>query len=324
MKKTRQNVPILRILIIFAPKVTEMSDVRHIKQVADYVNYIGGEVQHPLVSVVCFDELPEVRHCLNSYEIYGFFIHESSDVKLSMGIGQYHYTKDSLICVQPGRTGGKRNDGTTIQLTGWALLFHPTLLAGTFLEKKIKQYSIYTFPTNEALILDSFERNTIINIIRSIRYELTEHRKDHELKSIIVSYIELILNYCQRAFNQQHHVNPNANSNDRITQLYSLLNNYYEKRLQLEKGLPTVAYCSEQLHITANYLGDIVKQGTGSSALVYIHRFIITKAKTMLLNGESISETAYKLGFEYPQHLSRMFKKIEGISPTAYIDSFNE
>ena len=278
MKKTRQNVPILRILIIFAPKVTEMSDVRHIKQVADYVNYIGGEVQHPLVSVVCFDELPEVRHCLNSYEIYGFFIHESSDVKLSMGIGQYHYSKDSLICVQPGRTGGKRNDGTTIQLTGWALLFHPTLLAGTFLEDKIKQYSIYTFPTNEALILDSFERNTIINIIRSIRYEL----------------------------------------------LYSLLNNFYEKRLQLEKGLPTVAYCSEQLHITANYLGDIVKQGTGSSALVYIHRFIITKAKTMLLNGESISETAYKLGFEYPQHLSRVFKKIEGISPTAYIDSFNE
>ena len=301
-----------------------MNDVKHIKQVADYVNYIGGEVQHPLVSVVCFDDLPEVRHCLNSYEVYGFFIHESSDVELSMGISQYHYTKDSVICIQPGRTGGKRDDGTTVQLTGWALLFHPTLLAGTFLEDKIKQYSIYTYPTNEALLLNSYERNIIVNIIRSIRYELTEHRKDHELKSIIVSYIELILNYCQRAFNLQHHVNPNANSNDRITQLYSILNNYYEKGLQLEKGLPTVAYCSEQLHITANYLGDVVKQGTGNSALAYIHRFIITKAKTMLLNGESISETAYKLGFEYPQHLSRMFKKIEGISPTTYIDSFNE
>lgn len=298
-----------------------MNDIRHIKQVADYIHYIGSELQHPQVSVVCFNELSEVRHSFNHYEVYGFFIHESNEIELSLGKSQYHYTKDSLICVQPGGMGGKHDDGTTVQLTGWALLFHPTLLAGTALEKNIRQYSIYSYPTNEALTLGPYERNIIVSIIRSILYELTEHRNDSELKSIIVNYIELILNYSQRAFNRQHQVHPNANSNDRIAQLYSLLNKYYDAELQLEHGLPTVAYCAEQLHITPNYLGDIVKEGTGSSALNYIHRFIISKAKNLLLNGESISETAYKLGYEYPQHLSRMFKRIESLSPSEFIDS---
>lgn len=306
---------------LFLQKKKEMNDVRHIKQVADYILFVGSKVQHPLVSVVHFDELPEVRHSFNHYEVYGFFIHESNEIELSLGKGQYHYTKDSLICVQPGGMGGKHDDGTTVQLTGWALLFHPTLLAGTSLEKSIRQYSVYSYPTNEALTLDSYERNIIVSIIRSILYELTEHRNDSELKSIIVNYIELILNYSQRAFNRQHHVHPNVNNNDRIAQLYSLLNKYYDAELQLEHGLPTVAYCADQLHITPNYLGDIVKEGTGSSALNYIHRFIISKAKNLLLNGESISETAYKLGFEYPQHLSRMFKRIETLSPTEFMDS---
>ena len=113
-----------------------MNDIRHIKQVADYIHYIGSELQHPQVSVVCFNELSEVRHSFNHYEVYGFFIHESNEIELSLGKSQYHYTKDSLICVQPGGMGGKHDDGTTVQLTGWALLFHPTLLAGTALEKK--------------------------------------------------------------------------------------------------------------------------------------------------------------------------------------------
>ncbi|MBQ8009766.1 MAG: AraC family transcriptional regulator [Bacteroidaceae bacterium] len=300
-----------------------MSEVRQIRQVSDYFEYIGAKVQHPLVSVVCFDELPEIRHSLNSYEVYGFFLHETSDIELSMGIGQYHYTKDSVICVQPGRIGGKPDNGTTAKLTGWALMFHPTLLAGTGLGKKISQYSVYTYPTNEALTLDPYERNIIVSIIRSIKVELEERKRDKDWQNIIVNYIELILNYCQRAFNHHYHVNPNANENDRIFKLYHLLNQYYGNNLQEKYGLPTVSFCSDKLHITPNYLGDIVRQATGISALNYIHRFIIAKAKAMLLNGESISETAYQLGFEYPQHLNRMFKKAEGMTPTEYIESLN-
>ena len=103
-----------------------------------------------------------------------------------------------------------------------------------------------------------------------------------------------------------------------------LLKKYYDDGMQEEHGLPTVTYCAQQMHITANYLGDLVKQGTGSSALSYIHRFVISKAKSLLLNGYSISETAYKLGFDYPQHMSRMFKKSEGLSPTEFVESLGE
>ena len=168
-----------------------MNGIRHIKQVADLATFMGSKPQHPLVAVICFDELPEIRHSFNLYEIYGFFLHEKSEIDLSMGMGQYHYTKDSRICVYPGMAGGKRDDGTTVHLTGWALLFHPSLLAGTELAKKIGHYSIYAYPTNEALTLDPYERNIIISIIRSIRVELEQHQQDKDMKSIVVSYIEL-------------------------------------------------------------------------------------------------------------------------------------
>ena len=295
-----------------------MNGVRHIKQVADLATFMGSKPQHPLVTVICFDELPETRHSFNLYEIYGFFLHEKSEIELTVGKGQYHYSKDSLICVYPGMAGGKHEDGTTIKLTGWALLFHPSFLAGTELGKAINHYSIYTYPTNEALTLDPYERNIIVSIIRSIRVELEQQKHDHDMKSIVISYIELLLNYCQRAFNRQYHVEPSQNYNDRMAQLYTLLNKYYKDNLQMEFGLPSVAYCADKLHITPNYLGDIIKQSTGSSAINYIHRFVIAKAKQLLLNGVSISETAFQLGFDYPQHLSRLFKKIEGISPTDY------
>ena len=301
-----------------------MSSVRHIRQVADYIRYVGGEEQHPLVGVVSFDELPEVRHSLNNYDVYGFFLHEQNEVELSLGISKYHYTSDSIICVQPGLTGGKPDDGTTVKLTGWALLFHPALLSGTPLERNISQYGFYTYPQNEALSLDVYERNIIVSIIKGIRVELEANNRDKDWQHIVVSYIELILNYCQRAYNRQYHVHPSANSNDRLSELFMLLKKYYDDGMQEEHGLPTVTYCAQQMHITANYLGDLVKQGTGSSALSYIHRFVISKAKSLLLNGYSISETAYKLGFDYPQHMSRMFKKSEGLSPTEFVESLGE
>ena len=294
-----------------------MSNIQHIKNVEDYTSYVGSPLQHPLVSVVCFDELGEVRHSLNNWDIYGFFLHDEEEVSITKGIAQYHYTKNSLICVSPGNVGGKADDGTTIHLTGWALLFHPTLLAGTHLEKTINGYGIYAYQSNEALAIDPYERNIMVSIMRSIRYEL-EHSKGKQTLDIVVSYIGLLLNYCQQAFNRLHNTHPNEQTNDRLSQLYYILSNYYKEEKQHKQGLPSVSYCAEQMCITPNYLGDIIKQATGSTAIAYIQRFIIAKAKNMLINGQSVSEAAYALGFDYPHHLSRMFKKMAGVSPTDY------
>ena len=294
-----------------------MSSIRHIKNVEDYTSYVGSPLQHPLVSVVCFDELGEVRHSLNNWDIYGFFLHDEEEVAITKGIAQYHYTKNSLICISPGNVGGKADDGTTIHLTGWALLFHPTLLAGTHLEKTINGYGIYAYQSNEALAIDPYERNIMASIMRSIRYEL-ENFKGKQTLDIVVSYIGLLLNYCQQAFNRLHNTHPNEQTNDRLSQLYYILSSYYKEEKQHEQGLPSVSYCAKQMCITPNYLGDIIKQATGSTAIAYIQRFIIAKAKNMLINGLSVSETAYALGFDYPHHLSRMFKKVTGVSPTDY------
>lgn len=297
-----------------------MNSIRYIKNVEDYTTYVGSPLQHPLVSVICFDELGEVRHSLNNWDIYGFFLHDEEEVAITKGIAKYHYTKNSLICVSPGNVGGKADDGTTIHLTGWALLFHPTLLAGTHLDKAINGYGIYAYQSNEALALDPYERNIMASIMRSIRYEL-ENFKGKQTLVIVVSYIGLLLNYCQQAFNRLHNTHPNKQTNDRLSQLYYILSNYYKEEKQHEQGLPSVSYCAEQMCITPNYLGDIIKQATGSTAIAYIQRFIIAKAKNMLINGLSVSETAYALGFDYPHHLSRMFKKVAGVSPTDYQES---
>ena len=297
-----------------------MNSILHIRNVEDYTSYLGIHAQHPLVSVICFDELGEVRHSLNNYDIYGFFLHDEEMVELTMGIAQYHYTRNSLICVAPGNVGGKADDGTTIHLTGWALLFHPALLAGTHLEKTINGYGIYAHQSNEALAVDPYERNIMASIMRSIRYELDNFQGKQTL-DIVVSYIGLLLNYCQQAFNRLHHTHPDQLTNDRLAQLYAILTNYYKKNLQHEQGLPSVSFCAEKMCLSPNYLGDLIKQATGDTALIYIHRFIIAKAKNMLINGMSVSETAYALGFEYPQHLSRMFKKIANLSPTEFVES---
>jgi len=294
-----------------------MKEIRHIKNVDDYTSYYGVKAQHPLVGIVCFDELGEVRHSLNDYEVYGFFMHADNKVPLRLGVSSYQYEANSLICVSPEQIGGHPDDGSTVKLTGWALLFHPSFLADTPLQYQIEHYGFHSYLLNKALRLDAYECNIITSMMRSIRHEL-EHCKDESQKDILVSYISLLLSYAQRAFVRQYPNAAHLKSNDILARIYTLLYKYYQQGIQLEKGLPTVSYCAGELCLSANYFGDVVKRATGSTAQSYIQRFIVQKAKRMLLNGLSTSETAFQLGFEYPQHLNRMFRNVTGTSPTAY------
>ena len=295
-----------------------MKEIRKIKCVNDYTQYYGVKSQHPLIGVICFDELGEVRHSLNDYGVYGFFLHRESQVSLRHGMSNYQYDENSLICVSPEQIGGHPDDGTTIQLTGWALLFHPTFLTGTVLENQIETFGFFSYMLNEALKLDAYECNIITSILRSIRFEL-EHHDSNGLKGIVASYIGLLLNYAQRAFLRQYPSATNLKSNDLLAQFHTLLYNYYKKGLHEKHGLPTVSYCAGELCLSANYFGDVVKRATGSTAQSYIQRFIIQRARRLLLNGATTAEAAYQLGFDYPQHLNRMFKKLIGVSPSEYV-----
>lgn len=296
-----------------------MNKILKVRNVGDYSRYLGCEDLHPLVSVIDYAKASPIRHSLNNYSVYGLFLRDDASVDLDYGCGRYDYRQGTLLCVAPGQIGGKEDNGERVSITGWALLFHPDLLHGTPLEKEIKRYSFFDYRVNEALHMTDEEHDILVSLIRQIQDEL--HKKRDEFQdAILVEYIGLILNFCRRFYNRQFITRKLENS-DILAKFEHLLRDYYEEKLQLTLGLPTVQYCADKLCMSSNYFGDMVKRMTGDTASDYIRQYIIQRAKNELATGEGIAQVAYELGFEYPQHLSRMFKKQTGMTPSEYCEN---
>ena len=293
-----------------------MSNIYKVKNTGDYSRYLGQTDSHPLVSVIDYTEVSPIRHSLNNYSVYGMFLHEHLPVELTYGCGKYDYTGGTLICVAPGQVGGKEDNGERIDLDGWALLFHPDLLRGTPLEKTIKECSFFDYRINEALHMTDEERDIFVSLMRQIKRELTNSRDDFQ-DHIIVEYIGLLLNYCMRFYNRQFITRKLENS-DILMKFNALLHDYFRNKRQITMGLPTIQYCADELCMSPNYFGDLVKKATGDTAGTHIREYVIQQAKNELATGATIAQVAYTLGFEYPQHLSRMFKKQTGMTPSEY------
>ena len=293
-----------------------MSKILKVKNVNDYGRYLGCPDMHPLVSVIDYAEVSPIRHSLNNYSVYGLFLRDDADVDLDYGCGKYDYNKGTLLCVAPGQVGGKEDNGEKVSITGWALLFHPDLLHGFPLEKHIKDYSFFEYRINEALHMTGEEHDMIVSLMLQIRDEISK-RHDGLQNAILVGYIELMLNFCQRFYNRQFMTRRIENS-DILVRFDRLLRDYFEDKLQLTHGLPTVQYCADKLCLSANYFGDVIKKATGDTASNHIRKSVIRLAKNGLAAGETVAQVSDMLGFEYPQHFSRMFKKQEGITPSEY------
>lgn len=294
-----------------------MSKILKVKNISDYIRNLGGEVRHPLVGIVDYKAVSPIPHSLNNYGIYGVFMHKQLSVEITYGCGKYDYkTGGTIICVAPGQIGGKEDNGERIDLDGWALLFHPDFLHNTPLEKNIGEYTFFDYNTNEALHTTSEEYDTLARLMRQIQEELRKRHDDMQ-DDIIRDYISLTLNYCKRFYGRQF-LTRKAENADILKRFHASLENYYRQEQQFKKGLPSVSYCAGKLCLSAGYFGDLVKKHTGDSAIGYIHQFIIQKAKSELASGKNISTVAYDLGFDFPGHFSRLFKKREGISPSEY------
>ena len=309
-----------------------MSTILKVRNVNDYGRYLGCKEQHPLVCVIDYAEVSPVRHSLNDYGVYGIFFHDEAEIDLAYGCGKYDYKKGTVICVAPGQIGGKEDNGEQVMLTGWALLFHPDLLHGFPLEKHIKEYSFFDYRINEALHMTDEEHDILASLMHQMRDELGK-RPDELQNAILVGYIELMLNFCQRFYNRQF-VTRKIENSDILVRFDHLLRDYFEDGLQQSLGLPTVQYCADKLCMSANYFGDVIKKTTGGTASSHIRQFIIQLAKNGLAAGETVSQVSDRLGFEYPQHFvsqvsdrlgfeypqhfSRMFKKQEGVTPSEY------
>lgn len=299
-----------------------MPIILNVNKTSDYSGYHGLTDRHPLVTVIDFSEISPIRHSLNKYSVYGVFVQDDNDLDLTYGCGKYDYKDGSLICVAPGQIGGKEDNGERSSIGGWAMLFHPDLIRGTQLKKDIKTYSFFDYSVNEALHMNEKEHGIVVSILRRIKSEIDDPHDDFQ-NDILIGYISLLLKYCQRFYNRQF-ITRKLSNNDILSKFDSFLHGYFADNLQLKNGLPTVNICAEHLCMSTNYFSDLIKKMTGESPGRHIRQFVIRQIKNELASGLTVAEVAYKLGFEYPAHLSRMFKKETGQTPTEYIQSRNK
>ena len=294
-----------------------MEEIARLDHVYQYNELMGIETLHPLVSVIDMSKCPRMRH---SRRLYGFYCIFLKDVKcgdLRYGRNYYDYQEGTLVFTAPGQVVGVEDNGEVFQPKGWALLFHPDLIRGTSLGHNMKDYSFFSYEVNEALHLSEQERGVIIDCLNNISEELNRGIDKHS-KMLIVSNIELLLNYSIRFYDRQFITRENVNK-DILSKFENVVNGYFQTDKPQTIGLPSVRYCADQLHLSANYLGDLIKKETGKSAQEHIQLRLIDIAKEKILGtNKTVSEIAYELGFKYPQHFTRVFKKNVGHTPNEY------
>lgn len=291
-----------------------------IQQVHDYNEFVGADDLDPHVSVIHYDELPPIRHSRMLWGVYGLFLLEDDSEQLSYGSGMYDYSEGSLVCVAPSQIGGVTDDGTTFQRRGWALLFSPDFFHATDTEKKLSRLEFFRYHVNKALVVTAAERQYLKTLFQMLREELEAEKR----KEIMIKLVELVLTYSSACFSRQYSIESGGKYKHIVSRLEHVLDEYYTTGKQYAKGMPTVRYCADSLCVAPNYLGDLIRQETGDSAIHFIGRDIIRRAKDMLMSGRSITDTAYELGFDYPSHLSRLFNKMEGVAPSTYIKKHRE
>lgn len=251
------------------------------------------------------------------FDFYVVFLKEDKNCDLLYGRQRYDYQKGSIVSLAPGQVIGTEDTGEKFQPKGWALCFHPDLIRGTTLGRNIKEYTFFSYEVNEALHLSEKERTIIIDCLEKIRYEL-QQSIDRLSKRLIATNIELLLDYCLRFYERQFITRGNVN-HDILTRFERLLDNYFIGPKAAQNGLPSVKECANKLCLSPNYFGDLIKKETGKTAQEYIQYHLIEIAKEQILDpGKSISQIAYGLGFQYPQHFTRLFKRLVGQTPNEY------
>ena len=278
--------------------------------------------KHPLVSVVKTKDLRptlDINGLRVVNHLYQITLKDTRWGSVRYGKSSYDYEEGTLSFTAPGQVTMLEGD-SPIEVKdskGWALIFHPDLIRKSTLGERIDSYSFFNYEVNEALHLSEEELVTLEDLLGKIVQEYSRYTDKHS-QHLIIANIELFLDYCTRFYDRQFYSRANLNS-DIVSKFERLLKEYFNNGKVVENGIPTVSYCAKALNLSTNYLSDLLKKETGKTAQEHIHLFILEKAKNKLLNSnDSVSDIAYDLGFEYPQHFSQLFKSKTGISPKEY------
>ena len=290
-------------------------DIQSISDLHRLVKYAAPK--HPLVSVIDHRDFYKLRPKEDAFYRFGFYTISCKKFEgiLKYGKGYYDFSEGSLLFTAPGQVISPGPDVKVDE--GWALFIHPDLIHGTDLGKKIHQYSFFNYEANEALHISEEEKLIIKDCVAKIEREYSQNIDKHS-QGLIVSNIELLLNYCSRFYDRQFYTRAKVNS-DVVQQFEKILKDYFSQSTLIETGLPNVKYFASRLNLSPNYLSDLLNKFTGKTTQEHIHLELIDKAKSLLWGtNDSISEIAYRLGFEHPPHFTKIFKSKTGKSPSEY------
>lgn len=298
-----------------------MDDILHLKTISDLYRFLDlGYAEHPLIGVVDFSKLSD--HTSEEIRIrtdfYSIMFKNYCRNHIRYGRKTLDFQDGSLVCIPPNHIITIDNDiEINAQMMGWGLFFHPDLIRGTSLGSKIHEYSFFSYEISEALHLSDKEKNILYDCIQKINGELHQNIDSYS-QILMVSNIELLLNYCSRYYSRQFITRKSANRAV-VAKVERMLKTYFEDQTLSSSGMPSVKYLAQNVHLSPSYLSDLLKKETGLNAQELIHYHVIELAKNILVQTDrSVSEIAYSLGFEYPQYFSRLFKQKTGRTPLEY------
>lgn len=284
-----------------------------------YNKMYGWETLHPLVTVVNHTEaLPEkMNHTRLNYGLYALFLKQGDGCSIRYGREKFDYQAGTVVCFKPGQVVEVEWDESRPMPSSRGILFHPDLIYGTPLAQRIHDYTFFDYDQHEALHLSEREQSIVSDLLDSIEEEL-HHPVDKHSQTLLTDSIGLLLDYCMRYYDRQFITRHKANS-DILTQFQQSLEDYFRSGKAEREGLPSVAYFAEKACLSTGYFGDLIKKETGLSAQRYIQNEIIDLSKQYVMDKKlTINQVAYKLGFRYPQHFTRLFKQQVGMTPTEY------
>lgn len=299
-----------------------MSEFVQLKTISDLSKLfrLDNNLQHPLIAVVEFSKMIDFidKAVKVSADFYSIIFKNYHKNFLRYGRKILDFQDGSLVCIAPNQLLEiEYDEELSGDRMGWGVFFHPDLIRATSLNDNMKNYSFFSYEIAEALHLSEKEKQILWDCVMKLQQELQENMDIHS-QAILVSSLELLLNYCSRFYGRQF-ITRKTSNNAVVAQIENMLSEYFKETDISEKGLPTVKFLADQVNLSPGYLSDLLKKETGKNTQDHIHFYLIEEAKNILLNtNKSVGEIAYSLGFEYPQYFNKLFKKKTGKTPVEF------